>query len=101
MDIPVRYHIKTNQVFAEGIDYQWQADLADLGSVQKYNNGFRYLLTCIEFSQRLPGSRLVCLWYLHLKLISRPTGNNIPIQTDDGTELWNRVQEYIAFFNDS
>ena len=26
---PACYDFKTNRVFAEGIDYQWQADLAD------------------------------------------------------------------------
>ena len=40
---PVYYHFKTNRVFAEGIDYQWQADL---GSVQKNNERFRYFLSC-------------------------------------------------------
>ena len=48
MHKPVRYHFKISRVFAEGTDYQWQADLADLGSVQKYDDGFRYLLTCID-----------------------------------------------------
>ena len=33
MHKPVCYQLKTNRVFAEDIDYEWQADLADLGSV--------------------------------------------------------------------
>ena len=37
----VRYHFKTNRVFAKGIDCQSQADLANLGSVKKYNDGFQ------------------------------------------------------------
>ena len=45
MHKPVRYHFKTNRVFAEWVDYQWQADLV---SVQKYNGDFRYLLTVID-----------------------------------------------------
>ena len=49
---PVRYHFETNRVFAEGIDYQWQADLTDLRSLQKYNDGFRYLLTCVDVSSK-------------------------------------------------
>ena len=44
MHKPVRYHFRINRVFAEGINCQWQADL---GSAEKYNDGFRYLLTCI------------------------------------------------------
>ena len=42
---PVRYHFKTNRIFAKAIDCQCQADLADLGSVQKYNDSIQYLLT--------------------------------------------------------
>ena len=42
MHQPVRYHFKINRVIAKGID------LADLGSVQKYNDSFRYLHTCID-----------------------------------------------------
>ena len=96
MHKPVRYHFKTNEVFAKDIDYQWQADLADLGSVQKYNDGFRYLLTCIDifskFSWVIPfrnktGPSLVSAFEIILSTNQKPT---FP-QTDDGT----------AFFNDS
>ena len=45
---PARYHFKTNRIFAERIDYQWQADLVDLCLVQKYSDGLRYLLTCMD-----------------------------------------------------
>ena len=31
-----------------GIDQQWQMDLADMQSMQKFNNGYRYLLVCID-----------------------------------------------------
>ena len=40
MHQPVCYNFKTNRVFVKSIDYQWQDDLADLGSVQNYNDGF-------------------------------------------------------------
>ena len=94
MHKPVRYHFKTNRVFAEGIDYQWQADLADLGSVQKYNDGFRYLLTCIDvfskFGWVIPlrnktGPSLVSAFKIILSTNRKPTF----LQTDDGTEFKN------------
>ena len=41
MHKPVRYHFEINRAFVEGIDFQWQDDLVDLGSVTKYNDCFR------------------------------------------------------------
>jgi hypothetical protein len=31
-----------------GIDQQWQMNLADMQSMQKFNDGYRYLLVCID-----------------------------------------------------
>ena len=31
-----------------GIDEQWQMDLADMQSMQKFNEGYHYLLVCID-----------------------------------------------------
>lgn len=45
---PVRKKYPTNRVVVRSIDQQWQADLADLSSLQKHNQGFRYILTCID-----------------------------------------------------
>ena len=96
MHKPVCYQFKTNRVFAEGIDYQWQADLADLGSVQKYNDSFQYLLTCIDVSSKyawaIPlknktGTTLVSAFKTILSSNWEPT---FP-QTDDGTEFKNNV----------
>ena len=72
MHKPVLYHFKTNQIFAEGTDYQWQANLADLGSVQKYNEVFRYLLTCIDVSQNMPGSYKI----FHCQISPQQNGPN-------------------------
>ena len=92
----VRYHFKTNRVFAEGIDYQGQADLADMGSVQKYNYGFRYLLTCIDVFSKYAwaislrnktSTNLVSAFKTILSSNRKPTF----LQTDDGTEFKNPV----------
>ena len=45
---PARHHFRRNRVIVGGIDSQWQADLVDMQSVAKHNDGFRYLLTCID-----------------------------------------------------
>ena len=45
---PIRKNYTRNRVVVGGIDHQWQADLVDLQSLSRYNNGYRYLLTCID-----------------------------------------------------
>ena len=45
---PIRRHFKRNRVIVGGIDQQWQIDLADMQSMQKFNDGCRYLLVCID-----------------------------------------------------
>ena len=95
---PVRYHFKTNRVFAEGMDYQWQADLVDLGSVQKYNDGIRYLLTCIDvfskYAWAIPlknktGTSLVSAFQTIMSSNQKAT----LLRTDHGTEFKNSVFE--------
>ena len=45
---PVRRNFKRNRVIVGGIDQHWQMDLADMQSMQKFNDGYRYLLVCID-----------------------------------------------------
>jgi hypothetical protein len=45
---PMRRHFKRNCVIVGGIDQQWQMDLADMQSMQKFNDAYRYLLVCID-----------------------------------------------------
>ena len=77
---PARYHSESKRVFAEGIDYQWKADLAELMSVQNKMTVFDIFSLTYTFSQNMPGSSslettLVLLWYLHSKLFCQATGN--------------------------
>ena len=44
------FRIGISVVIVGGIDQQWQMDLADMQSLQKFNDGYRYLLVCIESS---------------------------------------------------
>ena len=45
---PLCRNFKRNRVLVGSIDQQWQMDLADMQSMQKFNNGYRYLLICID-----------------------------------------------------
>ena len=45
---PVRKNFKRRITFTTGIDDLWQADLVDLSSISKYNDGYKFLLTVID-----------------------------------------------------
>ena len=45
---PARKHYERNHIYVSGIDAQWQADLADMQSISRQNNGMRYMLTVID-----------------------------------------------------
>ncbi|GIX66917.1 uncharacterized transposon-derived protein F54H12.3 [Caerostris darwini] len=41
-------NFKKNRVSVGGIDEQFQVDLLDLQSIKQFNNGYKFLLTCID-----------------------------------------------------
>jgi len=43
-----RVHFPRRRTYAKGINDLFQADLVDLSSLSTYNDGFRYILTCID-----------------------------------------------------
>ncbi|GFW01826.1 uncharacterized transposon-derived protein F54H12.3 [Trichonephila clavipes] len=45
---PVRKKIDTNGVIVGRINQQFQADLVDMQSLSSFNDGYKYLLTCID-----------------------------------------------------
>src|SRR5258705_453746 len=45
---PTRKNFPRNRIVVTTIDEQWQADLVDLQSLKKYNDGYAYLLTIID-----------------------------------------------------
>lgn len=45
---PSRKTFLRNRTQVSGIDIQWQADLADMQGLSRFNHGFKYLLTCID-----------------------------------------------------
>ena len=92
---PVRQNFKRNHVLVGGIDEQWQMDLADMQSLKKYNDGYRYLLVCIDVFSKyawvIPlktktGLALVEAFKGILSLGRKPE----KILTDPGTEFFNK-----------
>ena len=77
------------------IDEQWQMDLADMFQIQRQNNGYRYILTCIDILSRYA-------WAIPLRTKQGvevaqaikdifETSQRMPkrIQTDQGKEFYN------------
>jgi transposase InsO family protein len=91
---PARRNYKRNKTYVSGIDAQWQADLADMKSLSKSNDGFKYLLTCIDvfskFAWAIPiKNKGADATVLGFKKLFELAGNRRPkkLQTDKGNEF--------------
>lgn len=85
----------------QGIDYQWEADLADVQNLAEYNDNVKFLLVIVDVFSRF-------LWVRPLKdrkaksvieafkdLLQGPRRPNA-IRTDKGSEFYNRyLQHYL------
>ena len=92
---PARKRFRRNRVFVNGLDEQWQADLADLQNLSRWNRGHKYLLTCIDVLSKYAwvvplksksASALVAAFTSIFKKGRKPER----LQTDAGTEFMNR-----------
>ena len=92
---PIRRRFRRNRVIVGGIDEQWQMDLADMQFMQKFNDGYRYLLVCIDvffkYAWVVPlkskaGLSLVDAFKIILSSGRKPE----KIITDQGTEFFNK-----------
>ena len=92
---PARRNYRRNRVIVGGIDELWQMDLADMQSIADNNDGYRYLLICIDvFSKYVwviplkdkTGPALVTAFKVILGSGRKPQ----KIQTDQGTEFFNK-----------
>jgi hypothetical protein len=98
---PARHPVKRANVVVAGIDNQWDADLADISSLSKFNKGIKFLLVVIDIFSRF-------VWVQPLK---NKTGKKVvegfkqilqkgrkckKLRTDKGSEFTNRwLQEYL------
>ena len=85
----------TRKYLVHDIDDQWQADLADVSAISRYNNGHRFILTVIDIFSRYAWARPLKSKHgigVAKAFKSIFDEGRIPkrIQTDQGTEFENR-----------
>lgn len=49
---PVKRKYNRRRIFVPGLNHVWQMDLVDLQFISRYNDGFKFLLTCIDCFSR-------------------------------------------------
>ena len=106
---PVRHHFTRGKIIVNGIDDQWQADLADMHHLAPRNKGYKYILTCIDILSKYAwavlikdksAQSLVKAFGQILKQGRKPNR----LQTDQGKEFVNALlqqflkRQGIAFF---
>lgn len=102
---PTRQPARRARVVVSGIDNQWDADLADMSSLSKFNNGIKFLLVVIDIFSRY-------LWVQPLKnkkakevieglkLILQKGRKCKKLRTDKGSEFTNKyMQDYLRSKN--
>ena len=47
-----RRRFKRSRVIVNGVDSQWDIDLMDMTDLSKYNDGFKYVIVCIDIFSR-------------------------------------------------
>ena len=91
---PARRRYKRSRVIVSGRNAQFQADLADVQDLSRYNKGYKYLLTCIDvfskYAWTVPlktktGQGLVKAFQTILSSGRKPN----KLQTDQGKEFVN------------
>lgn len=90
-----RKRFPTRKYVVNNIDSQWQADLADMQQISKYNKGYKYILTVIDILSRYAWARPLKSKHgpeVETAFDSILSEGRVPerIQTDQGTEFENR-----------
>lgn len=92
---PLRHKFQRNRVIVGGLNEQFQSDLVDMQSLASYNDGYKYLLTCIDVLSKYA-------WAVPIKdkksnsIVSAFEiifSDRIPesLQTDAGKEFTNKI----------
>lgn len=68
-----RKNYPSRKYYVNNIDDQWQMDLADMNLIQRQNNNYRYILTCIDILSRYAWAR--------------------PLKTKQGVEVANAIED--------
>jgi len=97
---PIRRRFTRRKTYCLGVDHLWQIDLVDVSSLSRYNDGYRYLLTCIDcfsrYSWVIPiknkSSTSIVEAFDSMIDIRKPTY----VQSDKGSEFLNTTfQSYL------
>jgi transposase InsO family protein len=101
---PIRKIFPRRKTYAKGIEDLYQADLADMQQLARFNDGYRFILTCVDvFSKRgfalpLKDKRGSSVAIAFDKIFSETTP--LMLQTDRGTEFLNsQVQGIFRKYN--
>ena len=93
---PARRKFARNQTLVAHIDEQWQADLADMSSISKENNGNTFLLTCVDVLSRYAWvipvrSKSAAHMLTAMRKLFKQASPRRPtrLQTDKGKEFYN------------
>jgi hypothetical protein len=89
----IKRRFPRRKTLAFGINDLWQADIVDLSSISRDNNGYRYLLTCIDVFSKvgrvaaLKNKTATSVTNAFREMIVNTKPNLL--QTDKGTEFFN------------
>ena len=99
---PIRLNFPRNKTIVMNIDDQWQADLCDMTSKAEYNDGYTFILTCIDCFSKYAWAIPIMSKHADeilraLKLIIKTSGRKPKrLQTDKGKEFLNsKVQSFL------
>lgn len=96
---PIRYKFSRRKTIAYGINELWQSDLVDLQKIAKYNKGYKYLLTIIDVMSRylrvipIKDKKAATIAKSFKKLLKKT--KPVLLQTDKGTEFYNKVFKHL------
>ena len=95
---PTRRRFPTLPVLVMGMDEQWTADLIEVGTIARYNRGYRYLLTVVDVLSKYAWVEPVKsktgkdVTTAFEKILKRSDGRQpLKLQTDDGKEFYNKT----------
>jgi transposase InsO family protein len=101
----VRHRFKRNRIYVDNKDDQWQADLADMQSLARHNQGYKYMLTVIDIFSKFAivkplkskkPSEIIGAFDEIFKSGAKP----VALQTDRGTEFKNQSFQLFLKKND-